>query len=106
MPKYMVKAKYTVEGTKGLLKDGGSGRKTAIEALAKNAGGKLEAMYYAFGEDDLFMVFDLPDNASAAALSLTVSASGAGNTTVIALLSIAEMDEAAKKNIAYKQPGK
>src|SRR5205814_659822 len=76
MPKYMFVASYTAEGTKGLLKDGGSARKSAVEKLAKSAGGKIEHIWYAFGEDDVYLVGELPDNATAAAISLTVGASG------------------------------
>ena len=57
---------YTGEGLKGLLKDGGTKRReVVVEQLAKSLGGKLEAFYYAFGDDDLFVIFDLPDNVSA-----------------------------------------
>src|SRR3984893_5609948 len=68
MPKFMVQASYTAEGTRGLLKDGGSGRRNAVEKLIKSAGGKLESVYFAFGEDDVFVVADVPDNTTAAAI--------------------------------------
>ena len=53
---------------KGLLKDGGTGRRAAVEKLFGSVGGKVEAFYYAFGDTDLFIVADVPDNVSAAAL--------------------------------------
>jgi uncharacterized protein with GYD domain len=106
MPKYMFQASYTVEGTKGLLKDGGSARRTAIESLFKSAGGKLESIYYAFGEDDLYLIGDFPDAASAASISLTVGGSGAARVRTVALLTTEEIDQAVKKSVNYKPPGK
>jgi uncharacterized protein with GYD domain len=77
MPKYLVSANYAGEGIKGLLKEGGSSRKAAVEKLAGSLGGSVESMYYAFGESDLYVIADMPDNASMAALALVVGSSGA-----------------------------
>ena len=105
MPRYLFAASYTAEGSKGLLKDGGSGRRSAIEKLAKSVGGKLEHLWFAFGQDDVFVVAELPDNASAAALSLTVGASGAVRCRTVQLLGVEELDQAAKKSLDYRKPG-
>ena len=105
MPRFMVQASYTAEGAKGLLKDGGSGRRNAVEKLIKSAGGKLESVYFAFGEDDVFVIAEMPDNATAAAVSLTVSASGAVRTRTVPLLTVEEIDQAAKKSLDYRKPG-
>jgi hypothetical protein len=48
---------------------------------------------------------DLPDNASAAALSLAVSAGGASKVKTTVLLTPEEIDQAAKKSIHYRPPG-
>ena len=77
MPKYMIQASYTADGTKGVMKEGGTKRRATVEANVKAAGGTVEAFYFAFGEADAFVIVDLPDNASAAALSMAVNASGA-----------------------------
>ena len=71
MPKYLVQASYTAEGIQGLLKDGASGRKAAVQSTVKALGGKVEAFYYAFGKDDAVIILDLPDNVTAAAVGLT-----------------------------------
>lgn len=76
MSKYMIEASYTVDGVKGVLKEGGSGRRAAIEQLITAAGGTVESFYFVFGEDDVIVVVDLPDNATMAAVSLSVSAAG------------------------------
>ena len=70
MPKYLLHVNYTLEGIKGVLSKGGTARKAAAQAAAESAGGTLEAMYFAFGDTDVFAVADLPDNAAAAALAV------------------------------------
>ncbi len=105
MPKYLFQASYTVEGVKGLLKDGGSKRRAAIEQTIKGLGGKLEAAYFAFGQDDVYVIVDAPDNVSVAAVSLAVTASGAATVRTIVLLTPEEMDQATKKTVSYRPPG-
>ena len=77
MPKYLFQGSYTAQGAKGLQKDGGSKRRQAAETLIKEAGGKLEAFYYTFGDTDFAMIADLPDHISVVAASLVVNGSGA-----------------------------
>jgi uncharacterized protein with GYD domain len=105
MAKYMVQAKYIGDGVKGLLKDGGSGRRAAVRKLVESVGGSVDSMYYAFGGTDVFVIVDLPDNVTAAALSLTVNASGLTSTNVTVLLTPEDIDAAAKKTPAYRAPG-
>ena len=50
MPKFMIVGSYTNEGAKGFAKEGGAARRAAAAKAAESVGGKLEAMYYAFGE--------------------------------------------------------
>lgn len=101
----MAVGSYTQEGLQGLLKDGGTGRRKAVEQVAASLGGSVEAMYYAFGEDDFFIIFDAPDNVSAAASSLLVNVTGAVNFRIVALLTPEEIDEAAQKTVNYRPPG-
>jgi len=105
MPKYLVQANYIGEGLKGLLKEGGSGRRAAVEKLFGSVGGKVEAFYYAFGDTDLFIIADVPDNVTAAALSLTVNAAGTATAKVTVLLTAEEIDAAAKMTATYRPPG-
>jgi uncharacterized protein with GYD domain len=106
MAKYLVQANYVGEGLKGLLKEGGSSRRKAVEKLFESVGGKVEAFYYAFGDTDLFVIADLPDHASAAALSLTVSAAGTSTVKMTVLLTPEEIDAASKKTPGFRPPGK
>ncbi len=106
MPKYLVQANYIGDGVKGLLKEGGSSRRAAVEKLFKSAGGTLEAFYYAFGETDVYVIADMPDNVSMAAVALMVAASGIINLKTTVLMTPEELDKAAKKTPDYRPPGK
>jgi uncharacterized protein with GYD domain len=85
------------EGVKELLKEGGTSRRAAAENLVKSVGGSIEAFYYAFGETDLYVIVELPDNASMAALALTLGASGAIANKTTVLMTPEEVDKAVKK---------
>jgi uncharacterized protein with GYD domain len=106
MPKYLFRATYTAEGAKGLISEGGSGRVEEAARLAEGLGGKLESYYFAFGEDDVVGILDLPDNVSMAAVNMTVGATGLVNTKTTALLTPEEVDAAARKSVSYRGPGK
>lgn len=105
MPKYLIRGNYVGDGVAGLMKDGGSGRRAATAAALESVGGTLESMYYAFGETDAFAICDLPDNASAAALSILANSTGAIAVTMTPLMTPEELDEAVQKNPTYRPPG-
>jgi len=106
MGKYLFEAHYTAEGAKGIAKEGGSGRRAAVEKSIASVGGRLEAFYFAFGGSDAFVIADLPDNVSAAAMALAVAQSGMATTKTVVLLTTEEMDAAGKKTVAYCAPGR
>ena len=105
MAKYLIEAKYIGDGVKGLLKEGGSSRREAVTKLVASVGGKLESIYYAFGDVDVYLVADLPDHASAAAVALTAAASGTVSLKTTVLMTPEEIDEAAKKSPTYRAAG-
>jgi uncharacterized protein with GYD domain len=106
VPKYLIHAHYTADGVRGIMKDGGSKRKQAAGELIQSLGGKMEAFYFAFGGDDALVLVDAPDNATVAAASLAVGASGVVTTTTTVLMTPEEMDQATKKSAKYTPPGK
>ncbi|MGE5327204.1 MAG: GYD domain-containing protein [Deltaproteobacteria bacterium] len=106
MPKFLIQASYSSEGIKGLAMDKASGRKAAVAAAIKSVGGKLECMYYSFGDYDVVLVAELPDAASAASMAFSVSSTGLAHTKTTPLLTIEETDTALGKSVSYKAPGK
>ena len=105
MPKFLVKARYTTEGAKGVQIGGGSSRRDAIATMAAGLGGSLESFYFAFGETDAYVVLDLPDNRAAAAAAIAVGASGAAGSEVVVLLTPEDVVAAAGLSVDYRPPG-
>lgn len=105
MPKYLWSAVYTADGAKGLMKEGGTQRRANVQKAIENAGGRLEAFYFGFGDTDAYVIADMPDAASAAATSMVINASGAVQLTTTVLLTPEEIDEATRKSISYSAPG-
>ena len=105
MPKYLIQGSYSAQGLKGLLQEGGSKRREAVEQLTKGMGGRLEVFYYAFGSDDFVIIVDLPSNVDATALSLAANASGAVESRITVLITPEEVDQATKKTVKFRPPG-
>jgi uncharacterized protein with GYD domain len=106
MPKFLMEASYTTEGAKGLAQEGGSSRRNTVEETVKALRGSLEAFYYAFGSSDVILIVDLPDAVTAAAVSLAINQTGAVQLKSTVLMTAEEMDQAAKKVVSYRPPGK
>jgi uncharacterized protein with GYD domain len=106
MAKYLIRAQYSAEGLRGLQKDKASGRMRAATAAVEGLGGKVECMYFALGEDDVVGIMDCPDNITAAALGIAVSAAGLVRTRTTALMTVEEVDQALAKSVSYRAPGR
>ena len=106
MPKYLFQGSYGPEGTKGLLKEGGTQRRANLEELLRKLGGRLEVFYYAFGEADVIGIAELPDNATTTAVALAINASGLVQVKTTVLMTPEEVDKAIKITVAYRPPGR
>jgi uncharacterized protein with GYD domain len=105
MAKYLVEANYLSEGMNGLLKEGGTRRREAVDELFHSLGGKVEAFYFVFGDRDVVIIGELPDNTSAAALALRVNAAGVTTVKTTVLLTPQEIDQAVTRTGTYRPPG-
>lgn len=109
MPKYLFQAFYTEAGLKGLLAESGTSRRQAVDDALKGLGGTLEAFYYAFGETDVFVIADLPDNVSSTTFSFITNAAGTAKIKTTVLLKPEEIDRAVEhateKREVYRPPG-
>ena len=106
MPHYMFQVAYDEGGLQALVKSP-QDRIAMVTPAVKKAGGKVEVAYFSFGEYDVMLVAELPDNVAAAGLALAFGAGGslkAVKTTP--LLTAAESVEAMKKasKTGYKPP--
>ncbi len=106
MAKYLVTASYSPEGIKGVMKTGGTARSDAVREAVQSLGGTMDSFHFAFGADDAFVIVDMPDNIAAAAIGMAVSSTGLAAAKIVVLLTPGEVDEAAKREVAYTPPGK
>lgn len=105
MSRYLITGTYTVEGAKGIIAEGGSGRVAAVTKLLESLGGTVESFYFGFGGDDFYVTVDLPSHTAMAAGIMTVAAAGGANARTIVLLTAEEIDAAAKLSPIYRAPG-
>ena len=105
MPKYLFHGSYTPEGFQGLMEEGGTKRREAAEQALGSVGGKLDAFYFAFGDDDFYIIVDLPDHVTTSAVSFVGNVSGTFSIKTVVLLTPEEVDEAVKKVVDFRPPG-
>jgi uncharacterized protein with GYD domain len=105
MRKYLFYGSYTPEGYQGLLSEGGSARIEVSQRALQSVGGSLEAFYYSNGEQDFYIIVNLPDAVSSTAITLVGNASGTFSIRAVALLTPEEMDEAVKMKVDFRPPG-
>lgn len=106
MAKYLVNASYTSEGSKGLIKEGGTNRQKLVEGMVRKLGGKMEAFYYCFGSIDVIAIIDMPNVATAAAISMGIKSTGSVDIMLTPLIEPKEIDTAAQMSVGYRPPGK
>ena len=105
MPKYMWKVSYTKAGVRGVAKEGASSRRDAVKHAIESLGGELEAVYFAFGDADVYVIGDVPDNQSAAAISLAANVSEGLAAETVVLMTPEEFDGATEKEVSFRAPG-
>jgi uncharacterized protein with GYD domain len=77
--------------------------------VVEGLGGRIESVYFAFGEYDIVGIIDMPNNVSMAAFSLAASAGGAvKGVKTTPLMTIEEGIEAMRKasGTGYRPPGR
>lgn len=103
--KFLLHAKFNAKGVTGLLKSGGTARRQVAHKMITDLGGKLESLYFTLNTDEAFAVFELPDELSAAAISLNVEATGMAGINLIQLFTPYDIDAAAGIIVDYRPPG-
>ena len=105
MSRYMIIARYDSAGAKGVLAKGGSARAAVIEKLAADMGGRMVTFDFAFGDDDVYTLCELPDNKAAASLAMAVNSTGLAHVRTVVLMSPADIDAATQQDVNYTAPG-
>jgi uncharacterized protein with GYD domain len=76
MPHYLHQIAYSREGWEALLAHP-QNRIESVRPPIEKLGGKIETAWFAFGEYDVIVITELPDNVSAAAISMAFAGGGA-----------------------------
>jgi uncharacterized protein with GYD domain len=105
MAKFLIKASYTQDGLRGLLKEGGTARRDAVAKAIGSLGGKLESMYFSLGEEDVYVVCELRDVKAVMAFVIGVNAAGGSIANTVELLSCEDVDTVVKQKVDFTVPG-
>jgi uncharacterized protein with GYD domain len=105
MAKFLFKASLSPEGVAGVMAEGGTARRAVVKKALESLGGTLESFYFAFGDDDVVVICELPDNQTAAAFAMETSASGRVAVSTSVLLTPEEVDGARGKKSGWRAPG-
>jgi uncharacterized protein with GYD domain len=105
MARYLFIARYASSGAKGVVSAGGSARRSVIQNMAEGLGGRMETFDFAFGEDDVYTIVELPDNKAATAVALAVNSTGTTHVRTVVLITPEEVDAASSQTVNYTPPG-
>ena len=108
MAVYMYQASYSGDAIKALVNNP-QDRTGAARAAIEANGGTMIGAWMAFGEDDLLVIADMPDDESMAGVALAISSTGAivgGKTPKLLTLdqAVASMKKANAVLNAYQPP--
>ncbi|TDC81824.1 GYD domain-containing protein [Micromonospora sp. KC606] len=62
-------------------------------------------VHFAFGEDDTYVLCEMPDHPTAASVAIAIEAAGGLRVQVVPVLTPAEVDEATHRVTTYSPPG-
>jgi GYD domain len=85
MAKYLFRVIITKVTSAGSPADYGAGWETSLSDAVANAQGTVESIYFAFGDTDIYMVADLPDEGAVAELSLAIAQGGDATVRTVVL---------------------
>ncbi|MEU4481749.1 GYD domain-containing protein [Micromonospora sp. NPDC023966] len=105
MAMFLLRSTYTADGLNGLIRDGGTKRVDVVRKMVEEAGGRVESMYFAFADDDTYVLCEMPDHRTVAALAIAIGAAGGLQVQVTPLLTPADVDEATRTRTDYTAPG-
>jgi len=97
MPHYLQQVAYSREGWEALVANP-QDRIEAVRPAIEKLGGRIVQAWFSFGDYDIVVIADLPDNVSAAAIAMAFAAGGACKSVqTTPLISPAEAVQALRK---------
>jgi uncharacterized protein with GYD domain len=97
MPHYLQQVAYSREGWEAVVANP-QNRIEAVRPAVEKLGGKIESAWFSFGDYDIVVITEMPDNVSAAAMAMAFAAGGACKSVqTTPLISTEEAIQALKK---------
>ena len=108
MPHYMIQSNYNRDQIKAMV-DNPQDRAEAFGKLVEGLGGKMECLYFTFGDSDAVAICELPDNEAAVACAMVVGGSGAASSVKTTVLvtsnqAVEAMKKAGTATGSYRHP--
>lgn len=103
---YLIQASYSSQAIAAMVKNP-QDRAAAVRPMIERAGGKLHGLWFTFGESDIVAIAEMPNNLSAAAISMAIGASGTMSSyRSTAMMTSGEAVEAMQKaaEVSYVAP--
>jgi uncharacterized protein with GYD domain len=94
MSRHLVRCDLDGDYFEQVLKSGFQAGEDDVRSVVESAGGKLQSAFWAHGDDDLYLVVDLPDDTTLNALLLGTLRSAHFTTSTTTIFTSGEMDEA------------
>lgn len=94
MPTFLYQIRYTVEGVRGVMKDGGTTRAEATRAFMEALGGRVIHQGFTFGDHDSILLVDLPSEAAGVAAAFIGRSAGTNDITSTRVYDVSEIEEA------------
>lgn len=104
MPKFLSRVSLGPEAVRLVRKEKAAARRAAVQKLIEAAGGKLEALYFAYGQDDVIIISDLPDATASVAISLVANSHGNAHVSLTPLITVEQMDQAVDRAASLPSP--
>ncbi len=97
MPNFLLQVAYSREGWEALITNP-QNRIEAVRPAIEKLGGKIEHAWFSFGEYDVLLVAEMPNNVNAAAIAMAFAGGGACKAVhTTPLLTVEEAVQAMKK---------
>ena len=97
MAQYLTQVTYSQEAWQNLVKNP-QDRLEAVRPAIEKLGGKVINSWFAFGDHDVVLLTEMPDNVAAAAIAIAFAAGGSCKSVkTTPLMTVAEGIEALKK---------
>lgn len=93
MVTFLFQIRYTTEGVRGVIKDGGRARADATRGFMEALGGRIVHQGFTFGEFDSVLIVELPSEAAGVAAAFIGRSAGTNDVRTTRIYDVSEIEE-------------